>query len=93
MNTNQALRAYAGSQVAMRFGIYEAPMWLRHSTMKITERYDSHFVSQFKPQELERIAARWAIAPADVTLDVTPDFRQAPQNPAMVLPWKQENRN
>ena len=60
MKTSHALRVYAGCQVAMRYGIYEAQMWLRHSTVKITERNNSHFVSKFKPQELESIAARWA---------------------------------
>jgi integrase len=76
MKTNHALRAYAGSQVAMKYGIYEAQMWLRHSTVKVTEQNYSHFVSKFKPSDLNTLAARWAVlpakvssAPADDTLD------------------------
>lgn len=83
LKTNHALRAYAGSQVAMKYGIYEAQMFLRHSTVKVTEQNYSHFVNKFKPADLATIPARWAtIAPAapmsDVTLDVSSDFRQTP---------------
>lgn len=97
MKTNHALRAYAGSQVAMRYGIYEAQMFLRHSTVKVTEQNYSHFVSKFKPADLASIAARWAViatvpakvtsAVADVTLDATQDFRQTPPDSATVKPW------
>jgi len=48
--TNHALRAYSGSQVAMKYGIYDAQAWLRHSTVKVTE--DSY--SQIR----ERLQAR-----------------------------------
>lgn len=58
--TNHALRAYAGSQVAMKFGIYEAQMWLRHSTVKVTEQHYTHFVSKFKPADLDTLPAKWA---------------------------------
>lgn len=61
MKTNHALRAYAGSQVAMKYGIYEAQIFLRHSTVKVTEANYSHFVSKFKPADLETIPARWAV--------------------------------
>jgi integrase len=90
LKTNHALRAYAGSQVAMRYGIYEAQMWLRHSTVKVTEQNYSHFVAQFKPADLAAIPARWAVLPAivqpptpkvtgaEATLDETPNFHQPP---------------
>ena len=100
MKTNHALRAYAGSQVAMRYGIYEAQMFLRHSSVKVTEQNYSHFVSKFKPTDLNQIATRWAIipakvtsTPADVTLDATADFRQLPPASITVEPWKAQSRN
>jgi integrase len=81
MKTNHALRAYAGSQVAMKYGIYEAQMWLRHSTVKVTEQNYSHFVNKFK--EGGRVIARWAMLPAkvasgnnDATLDAVSGVRQ-----------------
>jgi integrase len=60
--TNHALRAYAGSQIAMKFGIYEAQMWLRHSNVKVTEDHYSHFVKAFKPADPDSLPARWATA-------------------------------
>lgn len=60
--TNHALRAYAGSQVAMKYGIYEAQSFLRHSTVKVTEQHYTHFVDDFKPADLDTIPARWAVA-------------------------------
>jgi integrase len=84
MKTNHALRAFAGSQIAMKFGIYEAQMWLRHSTVKVTEQHYSHFVNKFKPSDVNTLPARWATvdakvssAAADVTLDATCDFRKS----------------
>lgn len=62
--TNHALRAYAGSQIAMKYGIYEAQMFLRHSTVKVTEQSYSHFVAKFKPANLDDIPARWAVVTA-----------------------------
>ena len=107
MKTNHALRAYAGSQIAMKYGIYEAQMWLRHSTVKVTEQNYSHFIQKFKPADLGTIPARWAALPApaavptpkvssgdsDVTLDATPNLRKTPSDSATVLPWKLETRN
>jgi len=72
--TNHALRAYVGSQVAMRYGIYDAQIFLRHSSVKVTEQNYSHFVRNFKPQDLDNIPARWAkVTPTQngVTLGVT----------------------
>ena len=88
MKTNHALRAYAGSQIAMRYGIYEAQIWLRHSTVKVTEQNYAHFVQKFKPSDLTTIPAKWAVntvgnakvasAKPDAVLDATQDFRQVP---------------
>ncbi len=58
--TNHALRAYAGSQLAMKYGIYEAQTWLRHSSVKVTESHYAHFVRKFKPDDLDKLPARWA---------------------------------
>lgn len=60
--TNHALRAYAGSQVAMRYTIYEAQTWLRHSTVTVTEQNYSHFIRKFRPANLETLPAKWATA-------------------------------
>jgi len=60
--TNHALRAYSGSQVAMRYGIYEAQVWLRHSTVKVTERHYSYFIKRFRPADVSTIPAKWATA-------------------------------
>jgi integrase len=63
--TNHELRKYAGSQIAMRYGIYDAQCWLRHSTVKVTEQHYTGYVKRFKPADLTTIAAHWAtLAPA-----------------------------
>jgi integrase len=67
--TNHALRAYAGSQIAMKYGIYDAQTWLRHSSVKVTEGHYSHFIRKFKPANLDDLTARWAV------LDQTPILR------------------
>lgn len=58
--TNHELRKYAGSQVAMKYGIYEAQCWLRHSTVKVTELHYSGYVKRFKPADMNTLPARWA---------------------------------
>ena len=58
--TNHELRKYAGSQVAMRYGIYEAQCWLRHSTVKVTEQHYTTYVKRFKPSNVKTIPGRWA---------------------------------
>jgi len=69
--TNHALRAYSGSQIAMKYGIYEASTWLRHSTVKVTENNYSHFVKRFRPTDPDALPARWALAATGpVTLKV-----------------------
>jgi len=37
--TNHALRAYAGSEVALNFGMHEAQAWCRHDSASTTEKY------------------------------------------------------
>lgn len=59
--TNHALRAYSGSQIAMKFGIYEAQTWLRHSSVNVTESNYSHFVKTFKPEDPDKLPVKWAI--------------------------------
>ena len=63
--TNHALRAYAGSQIAMKYGIYEAQTWLRHSSVNVTERNYSYFVKRFKPADPDTLPIRWATAVTD----------------------------
>lgn len=52
--TNHALRAYSGSLVAMREGIWRASAWLRHASVKTTESFYMHFMNErvFKPEEV-----------------------------------------
>ena len=106
MKTNHALRAYAGSQVAMRYGIYEAQIFLRHSTVKVTEQNYSHFVSKFKPSDMDSIPARWAVnieqkpdlvpkaasTAVDAVLDAVQQLRKTPEDSSMVLPWILQKR-
>jgi integrase len=99
--TNHALRAYAGSQVAMRYGIYEAQVFLRHSSVKVTEDHYSHFVRKFKPANVEELPARWAVCvkvekretanlaspQTDASLDASGEFRYVPLNSASGKAW------
>ncbi len=57
--TNHALRAYAGSLVAMRENIWRASAWLRHAGVKTTQQAYSHFINSrvFGPQD---VRVRWA---------------------------------
>lgn len=43
---SHALRAYAGGLVALKEDIYQASVWLRHSSVKITEQAYSYFLKQ-----------------------------------------------
>jgi len=58
--TNHALRAYAGSQVAMRYKIYAASVWLRHSSVKVTESHYTYFITKHRVEDPTKLAARWA---------------------------------
>jgi len=50
--TNHALRAYSGSLVAMKFDIFKASAWLRHSSVKVTQQNYTHFLNErvFNPK-------------------------------------------
>ena len=91
MKTNHALRAYVGSQVAMKYGIYEAQMFLRHSTVKVTEQNYSHFITKFKPADLATLPAKWAVvatAPLpDVTLEPNCEVPKDSATLRNLLPW------
>jgi len=60
--TNHALRAYAGSQVAMRYGVYTASVWLRHSSVKVTEQHYLKYLEVHKMDNPnpENLPTRWA---------------------------------
>jgi integrase len=62
--TNHALRAYAGSQIAMRYGMFEAQSWLRHASVQTTETHYSYFVNAFRPADIDTLPARWTTAAA-----------------------------
>jgi integrase len=65
-NTTKAihsLRAYAGSCVAMRYDIYTAQQFLRHSSVQVTEQHYSHFIKQFRSASPETLPWHWASAP------------------------------
>jgi hypothetical protein len=57
--TNHALRAYSGSLIAMKHGIYRASAWLRHKGVMVTETHYKHFCDSrvFTPA---KIRIRWA---------------------------------
>lgn len=61
--TNHALRAYAGGQVALKYGIYKAKEFLRHSSVKVTEQ---HYMYLLKHPLLDTIRdaspVKWATA-------------------------------
>ena len=58
--TNSAFQADAGSQIAMKYGIYDAQVWLRHSSVTATEGHYQQYVADFKPANQDDIPARWA---------------------------------
>jgi integrase len=58
--TNHALRAYSGSQVAMRYGIYSASVWLRHSSVKVTEDHYMRYLELHKIGDPTKLTAKWA---------------------------------
>jgi integrase len=57
--TNHALRAYAGAEVAIRFGsLFTAQMWLRHESVTTTEK---HYTKQWlQANEARRSRVEWA---------------------------------
>lgn len=67
---SHALRAYAGSQVAMRWDIYQAQHWLRHTSVSVTEQHYAHFVKTFDPVDPANSPIKWA-APVSTALERT----------------------
>jgi integrase len=59
--TSHALRAYAGSQVCLKYGVYKAKEFLRHSSVKVTEQ---HYMYLLKHPLIDSIRescpVRWA---------------------------------
>jgi len=74
LKTNHALRAYSGGQVAMRYDIYAAQMFLRHSSVTVTETSYAHFIKQFKPSDVTTLTARWAKNPAVTSNSTAPEM-------------------
>jgi hypothetical protein len=60
--TNHALRAFAGCQVALVYGLYEASRFLRHSTIKVTQDHYMHLLGDGPTLTYLRdhCVARWA---------------------------------
>jgi integrase len=79
--SNHALRAYAGGQVAMKYGIYDAQQFLRHSSVQVTEQNYGYFINKFKVNP-EQMPVKWAFQNKvaskilDATLDATRDVGQ-----------------
>jgi integrase len=70
--TNHALRAYAGGLVALKYGIYKAKEFLRHSSVKVTEQ---HYMYLLKHPLIDSVRdacpAKWAtIEPAAPILSI-----------------------
>ena len=62
--TNHEMRRYAGSQVAMKYGLYQCSTWLRHSSVKVTQEHYTHYLSRFSMIDPEKLAVKWAQAAA-----------------------------
>jgi integrase len=59
--TSHALRAYAGSQVCLKFGVYEASKFLRHSSVKVTEQHYLYLMKHPLVDSIrESCPVRWA---------------------------------
>jgi hypothetical protein len=72
--TNHALRAWAGSQIAMRYDIYEASRWCRHESVETTESHYSQYVEDFGRENKEDVPVRWAkLEPTPPALQLLPD--------------------
>lgn len=100
--TNHALRAYAGSQIAMRYGIWDASTWLRHSSVEVTQGHYTYFIKTFPIADKTTIAAHWAVAPdeakvtsakPDATLDASENLRYVPLDSAKISTMLGETRN
>lgn len=75
--TNHALRAFAGGQVAMKYHIYDAQVFLRHSSVSVTETFYKYFVDNFRSNIESPV--KWAVQsiptvnPASATADAVSD--------------------
>lgn len=59
--TNHALRAYSGSQVCLKYGVYAASQFLRHSSVKVTEQHYMYLLKHPLIQSFrESCPAQWA---------------------------------
>jgi len=57
--TNHALRAYAGGQVAMKYGIWSASGFLRHSSVLVTEQHYLYLIKS-RTTDPDQIPITWA---------------------------------
>jgi len=72
--TNHALRAYAGGQVCLKYGIYRAKEFLRHSSVKVTEQHYLYLMQNPLVDTIrDACPVRWAtLEPATPKLIVLP---------------------
>jgi integrase len=71
--TNHALRAYAGSQVCLKFGVYKAKEFLRHSSVKVTEQHYMYLLRHPLIDSIrESCAAKWATLEPTLTVVAPP---------------------
>lgn len=66
------LRAYAGGCVAMRYDIYEASRFLRHSSVQVTEQHYGHYIRTFRPENPETLPWRWAVEQGQPAITILP---------------------
>lgn len=57
--TNHALRAFAGGEVALKYGVYQAQGWLRHKSITTTEK---HYTRAWLETAARAPRIRWATA-------------------------------
>lgn len=69
--TNHRLRDWVGSQIAMKYGIYDASMWLRHSSVTVTQGHYTHYVTAAAMTNKDQIPIHYA-SPKIVQLTVLP---------------------
>lgn len=59
--TNHALRAYAGGLVCLKYGVYKAKEFLRHSSVKVTEQHYMYLMKHPLVDSIrEACPAKWA---------------------------------
>lgn len=54
------LRKYSGSQVAMKWGLYQASIWLRHSSMAVTQAHYTTYLDRMQMIKPETVPVQWA---------------------------------